>query len=139
MKGKMKVNRETGAVTLGKNDVRLGNFVVTAKAGGYGVRPVSGLVEFFFSSESVMGRCLPMMLEEGNRRFCGAWIDALFFAASVVPDVEYLTDILNAAKAAVDRHPVMYGGTVKELSEREDRRVLKEEEKFREGLDVLKG
>lgn len=134
----MKVDRETGAVTLGKNDVRLGNFVVSESKKGFTVRPISGVVEFVFSRESLMGQCMPLMLEEKNRRFCGAWIMALFLIATVAPDVRFVTDLLDAGQAAVRRHPEMHGGANK-LSKRDDGKALKEEREFRETLDGIAG
>lgn len=126
-----------GKLKLDKRDVRIGNFVVTDEENHYKVQDINGQISHRFAKETLIGRALPVMLKQEDRKFLSVWISALYSAFSVVPDAKFLEDVISAVNACIMRHKDdFYGGNV--VSDAEDEKILREQKMLHEDYGNVK-
>lgn len=124
-----------GKLYLDKRDTRVGNFVVTEEENHYKVQDINSAMNFRFRKETLIGQMMGLMLKKENEKFLTAWISAMYSAFVIVPDVQFITDVINAVNACVERHrEELYGS--KDVTDGEDKKILAEQKELHEGYEA---
>lgn len=120
-----------GKLKLDKRDTRVGNFVITNESDYYKVQDINNMISHRFNKKSLIGRALPVMMQEGYEKFLTTWISVSYLAFSVVPDSTFLSDLLNASNACIERHREDFYNS-KAVTDEDDKKVLEEQKKLHE-------
>ena len=125
----MKVTKE-GKVRLEKGEVRIGNFFIKDE-GEYKPFKVSDLSNCFnirVAKRMPLGIWLANILEMGEKgeETLRTWTATMWAVLSMVPDQEFVTALVKAADANIERHRDWYGGKDVESMEEEDAAALEE-------------
>lgn len=133
----MKINKKTGKVRIESNEVRVGNFFVKREENHIKITDLNGV--FFHSVHRRMP--IGIWLENIWARACNAeeaaintlktYIAAMWSLFSVAPDDEYISDVINISKSALERHPDWYG-IKNNATEAEDAEAVKSVEEMKE-------
>ena len=132
-----------------------GPFTWTASGGRVCLRTLSDRFYFRISTDVAAGKFLAMAVEaasggdEGSGKFLSAYASVMMEAHSAVPchdraegespEFDFLSELHGASLEAVRRHPDLYGAPKKPVTDEEDKKILEEERRLREGEDSLKG
>lgn len=125
---------------VGKDDVRVGNFIYHVEDDFIKVSDVSGMVSHRISTLCVKGQQMLMACQgvNDNPRY-KVWLEqyavVTFNVLSCIFDVEYLSAINTAAMDCIERHKDMY---VKNVSEEDDERILGEVKESQEAVEEMK-
>lgn len=98
------MKRVNGRLKLEKRDRQVGNFVITDEENHYKVQDINGQINHRFGKRTMIGRALAIMMAEGHEKFLSVWLSVTMLSFSVVPDSEFLSDVLNASNACIERH-----------------------------------
>lgn len=90
-------------VVLGKNDTRIGNFVITKEKNHYKLQDVGGFwslrISRFLACYTLIEECL----KSGNKDYLEA-LTKLFYAVTVTPpDTKMMEDMFNAYSSYMER------------------------------------
>ena len=136
----MKLTKE-GKVRLEKGEVRIGNFFIRDE-GDYKPIKVVDLHSCFsirIAKHMPLGIWLENILKMGEKghETLKAWIGTMWSVLSVVPDQDFMADLVKATGDNFDRHPEWYGGK-KESTEKEDAAAIEEVKGMQEFEDDVK-
>ena len=100
-----------GKVKLEKGDICVGNFVLSVEEQHIKVCDLNKFFILRFRRSMPVGAWLLHLIRMGDagRDSIKTYIAVLWSALSVVPDDDYLQDLIGAAKAGLSRHPEWYG------------------------------
>lgn len=131
--------RKSKKLKVGKDDVRVGNFIYHREDDYIKVSDVSGMVSHRVSIYSVKGQQLQIALDgvDTDPRY-RTWLEqyavVLYNVLCCVFDVEFLSQINKSAVECAERHKKLY---VKEVSDQEDARILDEVKETHEVMEKL--
>lgn len=103
-----------GKVRLDRCERRIGNFVIRDEETHVKVMDINQVFTHRASKRTPVGAFLKACFdsldtEESTGKGLGNWLAVIFTAFSVVPDVEWLTAVMEASEACMRRHPEAYG------------------------------
>lgn len=133
----MKVSKKTGKVKLESCEVRIGNFFVKCEDAHIKLQDLNGVFTHRVNRRMPIGIWLETMWGRALKGDGGAistletYIATMWSFFSVAPDDDFITDTLNAAKSALERHPDWYG-VKKESTPEEDAEAVKSVEEMKE-------
>ena len=139
----MKVSKKTGRVRLEENEVRVGNFFVMREADHMKICDLNTVFLHRVSRSMPVGIWLENIWaranngEEASLNTLKTYIATLWSAFSVAPDDEYISDLLNASRAALERHPDWYGVKA-DATDEEDVEAVKEVKEMKEFEEDVK-
>lgn len=118
------MKKKDGKVVLGKNDTRIGNFVITKEDHHYKMQDVAGFwslrIGRFLSGFMLIEECLKSKNLEYLESIC-----KMFYAMTTTPpDAQMLMDMYNSYNALMDR----MRAAMPQVSEEEQQEILKQEE-----------
>lgn len=125
-----------GKLKLEERDRRVGNFVVTSETNHYKIQDINTVQSHRFAKTSLIGQAMTVMMRGENEKFLASWINIMMLVYSVVPDVEFLTEIMDAANRCIERHREGFYGP--EVSDEEDKKILEEQKKLHEDYENAK-
>lgn len=130
---------------LDKCERRVGNFVIRNEENHVKVMDIGQIFTHRADKRTPVGQFLAQCYErlasdESTGRGLGNWLAVIFTAFSVVPDVQWLEEVMTASEACMKRHPDAYGmpaapGTDEENAEAEAE--MKEMMAFEEDLKKM--
>ena len=117
---------------LDKNERRIGNFVVRNEERHIKVMDINQVFTHRADKRTPVGLFLEecykaLESDESTGRGLGNWLAVIFTAFSVVPDVQWLGEVMNASEACMRRHPEAYGLPEQEVSDERDEEIIQEE------------
>lgn len=137
----MKINADN-TLKLARNERRVGNFVIKDEENHIKVMDIGSLFTHRVSKGTPIGTYLKLAYDDlakgGKGIGLGNWIAVIFSAFSTVPDLEFLTNIYDASKACIERHPEVYGYPKERVSDEEDARIIEEERELKEFEEKVK-
>lgn len=125
-----------GKLKLEERDRRVGNFVVTNETNYYKIQDMNTVQSHRIAKTSLIGQAMNVMMRGENEKFLASWINIMTLAYSVVPDVEFLTEVMDAANRCIERHREQFYGP--EVSDEEDKKILEEQKKLHEDYEDAK-
>lgn len=125
-----------GKLKLEERDRRVGNFVVTNETNYYKIQDMNTVQSHRIAKTSLIGQAMNVMMRGENEKFLASWINIMTLAYSVVPDVEFLTEVMDAANRCIERHREQFYGP--EVSDEEDKKILVEQKKLYEDYENAK-
>lgn len=133
-----------GKLRLDPNEKRVGNFVLRDEAAHVKVMDINQVFTHRASKRTPVGLFLKDAfdaLDDGQTHDgISKWLAVIFTVFSTIPDVEFLSDVFDASRACMERHPEAYGmpveaGTDEENAEAEAE--MKEMAEFEEDLKKM--
>ena len=79
---------------------------------------------------ALVGQMLENAIKQKNDTFLHNYAAMIYYLNGVVPDQQFMTEVIKAAEACLKRHPELYG--MKEVSDEEDARIVQEEKELKE-------
>lgn len=139
----MKVNKKTGKIKLEDGEKRNGNFVVKKEKLHMKIFDISELFSYRVATHIPIGRFLEAsyedMAQEDTHKGIGNYIGVMWTVLATVPDVQFLTEIYEAAVACMKRNPGCYGLPDHELTQEEHDAILESEKGLHEAVQELNG
>ena len=138
----MKVTK-SGKVKLDHHEVRIGNFFIKRDDSQMKLTDLNGVFHHAVNRRMPIGVWLENMWERAYKGDEGAvntlqvYIAATWSLFSVAPDDQFISDIIETAKAALERHPEWYG-LKKNPTEDEDAEALKSVEEMKQFEEEVK-
>ncbi len=128
-----------GKLKLGKNDVRVGNFVYTAEPDHIKVQDISLTVTHRIGRNIAKGQLLAFWLEdpEKNGRNLRNYAALMYNLLCTVPDADFYNDIHGAALRCVNRHKDLYG-LKDDIADEEDAKIVEEEKGLHDAVEEIK-
>lgn len=109
----MKISKKDGTPRLEKGEVRIGNFFVRDEGDNEHIRVVdlNSCFTIRVWKRMPLGIWLDNMLKRGDsaHESIKAWVSVMWSVLSVAPDQEFVGNLLEVAKDALERHPDWYG------------------------------
>lgn len=122
-----------GKVVLGKNDVRLGNFILHKEKEYYKACDVAGMWSYRVNMFSGMYSLIDECLKNKNTAYLETLIK-MYYAISTVPaDMQMLEDMYNAYTGLIERIRTANGNA----TEKEDKGALEDLKKTVEATETL--
>ena len=117
---------------LDKNERRIGNFVIRDEDHHVKVMDINQVFTHRADKRTPVGLFLKgcfdaLDSDESTGRGLGNWLAVIFTAFSVVPDVQWLDEVMNASEACMRRHPEAYGLPDQDVSDERDAEIIQEE------------
>lgn len=105
-----------GKIKLEKNDFRIGNFVLSIEKQHVKVCDINKRFTLRFFNRMPIGVWLDSLVKRGDDGLDSlrTYIVVLWSVLSVVPDSEYLQELIKSAHACMARHADWYGKKEKE-------------------------
>lgn len=111
-----------------------GGFKFHAEDDHIKIKGASDLVSWRLHRDSIPGRLIEMGMKDNDEGGMHNYASVIHSALSVCPDMQLLTDFVNAINACVERHRDLY--PVKEdITKEEDDAILKEEKEMQEAIE----
>lgn len=138
----MRVSKN-GRPSLEKDEMRIGNFFVRRTPNHIKITDINSVFLVSFSRRMPIGIWLENIFSraynggEDAVRTLQVFVSTLWSVLSVAPDDEYIQDLLNGAKNALNRHPEWYGVKA-DATEDEDAEAIQEVKEMREFRDDLR-
>lgn len=128
---------KNGKIKLGKNDYRVGNFVLTTEGDGKYIKvtDISSLCTHRYDTTTPKGTFLRILIEEKADEMIQNYVTVMFNVLLVVPDLEFLEAVNGAAVECLKRHTNLYG--VNEYGEEEEAKILDEQQAVQEIIEGL--
>lgn len=128
---------------LDKNERRIGNFVIRNEENHVKVMDINQVFTHRADKRVPVGMFLAQCYEalekdESTGRGLGNWLAVIFTAFSVVPDVQWLEEVMKASTDCMTRHPEAYGATPGEGSDAENEQAAQEVREMTEFEDEIK-
>ena len=100
-----------GKYKLEKNDIRVGNFVLSIEKQHIKVQDLNQCFVLRVHRSMPVGIWLDSLIKRGDdgKDSLRTYIAVMWSAFSVVPDNEYLQALVDSAQAGLARHPEWYG------------------------------
>lgn len=138
----MKVKRDN-TIKLDANEKRVGNFVVRDEDTHMKVMDIGQVFTHRADKRTPVGMFLEscyknLATDESTGKGLANWMAVMFTAFSVVPDVDFLTAVMDASKACMERHPEAYGMPKQDVTDEEDARIIQEEREIAEFEEEVK-
>ncbi len=130
----MKINKK-GEIKLAKNEIKIGEFIVSKETNHYKISTTSGNWTIRFAKTTINYNLIDAAIKEKQYNVLKNWIVVLYDVANVVPDDNFLSTIHTAAEECYARRPDLY---VPQLSEQKDKEIIEEMKKEREILEKAK-
>ena len=125
----MKVNKEGKVIVTGA-DRRVGNFVWSNYVDTIAFTDINRTIQTKVNKRALVGQMLENAIKQKNDTFLHNYAAMIYYLNGVVPDHQFMTEVIKAAEACLKRHPELYG--MKEVSDEEDARIVQEEKELRE-------
>lgn len=128
---------KNGKVKLERGERRFGNFFCKDEGHHIKFQDINGGITWRVDIRSAVGQYLHAALSqktEVSEKLLTSYIAINFQHLMVVPDAEYLGEVLKISQAAVERHPEYYGMPTESLPDEEDKEVVKEVQELEEEL-----
>ena len=105
---------KNGKIKLEKGDIRVGNFVLSVESQHIKVQDLNKFFTLRINKRMPVGIWLDNMVnmaraDENAVNSLKTYIAVLWSVLSVVPDNEYMQDLIKAAQSGLARHPDWYG------------------------------
>lgn len=102
---------KNGRIKLEKGDIRVGNFVLSVEDQHIKVQDLNKFFTLRINKRMPVGIWLDSLIKRGDegRDSIKTYISVLWSVLSVVPDNEYMQDLIKAAQEGLARHPDWYG------------------------------
>lgn len=124
-----------GKLSLGKSDLRVGNFVLSKEKMHYKMQDING----YWSTRVAFMHPMYMLLEEcvkaGNKGYIEMVAKILYAISTTPPDVKMLEDMYNAYSALVER--MKEKGLVSEQQDAENLEAAKRSMEAKEQLKKI--
>ena len=128
------MKKKDGKVVLGKNDTRIGNFVITKEEHHYKMQDVAGFWSFrvgrFLGTFTLIDECV----KNRNIAYLEAMCKMFYAITTTPPDTDMFADMLNAYNNLLDR----MRQAMPTPSEEEDAKALKEVEELYNSKEAIK-
>lgn len=139
----MKVKRDN-KLKLGAFEKRVGNFVIKYESTHMKVMDIGQVFTHRADKLTPVGMFLEscykkLGTDENTGKGLANWMAVMFTVFSVVPDVDFLTAVMDASKACMERHPEAYGMPKQDVTDEEDARIIKEEREIAEFEEEVNG
>ena len=121
----MKVTK-SGKAKLEKGEIRVGNFFIKEEESHIKVQDLNSVFSHRVDKRMPIGIWLSNMLSlgDGGMTSIKTYIAAMWSLFSVVPDNEFIDDVLKTAHSCLDRHKDWYN--VRERTEKDDEKAIEE-------------
>ena len=139
----MKISKKTGKVRLEQNEIRVGGFFIKRDDLQMKLTDLNGVFHHAVSRRMPIGIWLENIWarayhgEEAAIKTLQTYIASMWSLFSVAPDDEFIGDVIQTAKNALERHPDWYGVKV-DATEEEDAEAVKEVEEMKEFEQEMK-
>lgn len=124
---------KNGKVVLGKNDTRIGNFVITKETNHYKLQDVGGFwsirISQFLMGYTVIDECI----KSGSMEYLEALVKVYYAVTTTPPDTTMMSDMFTAYSALIDR----MREKIPQVSEQEQQQILDDMEKSMKNKDIL--
>lgn len=124
-----------GKLSLGKNDLRVGNFVLSKEKMHYKMQDING----YWSNRVAFMHPMYMLLEEcvkaDNKEYIEMVVKILYAISTTPPDVKMLGDMYNAYNALIER--MKEKGLVSEQQDAENIEAVKRSIEAKEQLTQI--
>ena len=103
--------RKDGTAKCESGEIRVGNFFVKVEGQHVRIQDLNKRFTLRYSVRVPVGMWLLHLLGMGDEGLDSlkTYIAVMWSMFSVIPDSEYMKDILDAARSGLDRHPEWYG------------------------------
>lgn len=133
------MKRKNNQVKVGPFDIRCGNMIYHDEPDFIKIQDINGIVSQRINKHIAKGQVLEIAMkaaktDEKQMRFLENYAVVSFNYLSCVPDAELLAKVNEASCACIERHPEIYG-IKKDISEKEDSEIIKEERELKEAVD----
>lgn len=125
----MKVSKKGKVIVTGA-DRRVGNFVWSNYAETIAFSDINRTIQTKVNKRALVGQMLENAIKQKNDTFLHNYAAMIYYLNGVVPDQQFMTEVIKAAEACLKRHPELYG--MKEVSDEEDARIVQEEKELKE-------
>lgn len=134
----MKV-KKNGTVSLERDEVRIGNFFVKVEKDHIKIQDLNSMFTHRIRKHMAISTWIENMLEagDGGKKSLETYVTVMWSVFSPAPDEEYMTDLVNAATATLQRHPEWYG-MKKNPTEKDDEEALRAVKEMKEFEDEIK-
>ena len=126
-------------VKVGKDDVRVGNFIFHSENGYVKVMDLSGFVSHRISGVIPKGRFVLAAMQDSKAKeqWLHNYAAVMFNVLSCVPDAEFFERVNTAATECVQRHPELYG-LKPDISDEEDKAIVESQRELDKAMSELK-
>lgn len=123
---------KNGKVKLEAGEKRIGNFVVKLEKDHVKVSDINQVFTHRANVTTPVGTFMQhcyeaMSSDESTGKGLSNWLAVIFTAFSVVPDIQFLEEVMKASTDCMERHPAAYGLPEQNISDEEDAKVIQEE------------
>lgn len=128
---------------LDKNERRIGNFVIRNEENYVKVMDINQVFTHRAEKRVPVGMFLAQCYDalerdESTGRGLGNWLAVIFTAFSVVPDAQWLEEVMKASADCMERHPEAYGMPATAGTDAENEQVEAEMKEMAEFEEVVK-
>lgn len=96
----------------------------------------SDMVSWRVSRDSIAGRIIEIGIDDNDENGLHNYAAVMHYALSIAPDVDFLTQVIDAANACIERHKELYPSKP-DISKEEDDKIVEEEKAMQEEIDNL--
>ena len=135
----MRVTRKA-RVKIERNEIRLGNFFLKDENDHYRLQDINTVFSHRIWKRIPAGLWIYNMLHLPDRqgyKSLQTYIAAMWSLFSVVPDDQFMQDVLRIAKEALERHPDWYG-VKKDATEEDDEKAVEEVKAVKEMEEAIR-
>lgn len=102
---------KNGKYKLEKNDIRVGNFVLSVEEQHIKVQDLNKFFTLRFHKRMPVGIWLDSLIKRGDegKDSLKTYIAVIWSVLSVIPDSEYMQALVDDAQEGLERHPEWYG------------------------------
>ena len=111
-----------GKLKLSSSDTKIGEFVITNEAEHVKIQATSGFWSMRYHQSTPFARFIETGLQNKQTEALHNIISVLYYATTLVPDVEYLKQVQNSCIDYYERNKEMLG--VPAVSDAEDKVIL---------------
>lgn len=138
----MKVLKDN-KLKLDKNERRVGNFIVRNDETHMKVTDINQVFSHRADKRTPVGmfieECyLALTKDESTGKGLANWLAVIFTAFSVIPDVDFLNQVMEASTKCMERHPEAYGLPDQNITDEEDAKIIQEERELAEFEEQVK-
>ncbi len=124
-----------GKIKLDTNEKRVGNFVIKSDNEYVKICDINRRFIYSVSVSTAAGLFLKSAYDdfkdEATSRGLTNYIAVLWSLFATVPDIDFLSEVFQSAKSAIERHPEVYGYPAK-VSEEDDAEAVKSVKEMKE-------
>lgn len=138
----MKIRRDN-TIKLDANEKRVGNFVVRLEKEHVKVSDINNVFSHRANVTTPVGQFIAgcyaaLETDESTGKGLANWLAVIFTAFSVVPDIQFLEEVMKASTDCMERHPEAYGLPKQDVSDEKDAEIIQEERELTEFEDEVR-